>query len=92
MEELEDLISRYNTLVAAEKRQVTYRLIFTVVTAGLSLVSALLAGPIASIPFSLAATSSGLELVRFATLEKSSVVSAGETAPAVMFHEVESEV
>jgi len=92
MEELEDLIDRYNTLVAGANRKVTYRLVFTVVTAGLALTGALLASPIASIPFSLAAVSSGLSLVRFATLERLPVVTAGETAPAAMFHEVESNV
>ena len=90
MEELEELIDRYNTLVAGANRKVVYRLVFTVVTAGLALTGVLLASPIASIPFSLAAASSGLSLVRFATLERSPVVHAGETAPAAMFHELES--
>ena len=92
MEELEGLIDGYNTLVAGAEKKFTYRLIFTLVAAGLALTGALLASSIASIPFSLAAASSGLLLVRFATLEKSPVVAADETAPAAMFHEVESKV
>jgi hypothetical protein len=90
MEELENLIEQYNSLVAKADRKVAYRLVFTIVTAGLTLASALLAGPIASVPFSFAAASSGLLLVRFATLERSPVVMAGESAPAAMFHEIES--
>jgi hypothetical protein len=92
MEEIEDLINRYNALVIKANRKVTYRLVFTVVTVGLALTGALLANPIASIPFSLAAASSGLSLARFATLERSPVVTPGETAPAAMFHEVESKM
>lgn len=91
-EELEELIDRYNKLVTSANRKVAYRLVFTVVTAGLALTGALLASPIASIPFALAAAFSGLALVRFATLERSPVVAAGETAPAAMFHEVASRV
>jgi hypothetical protein len=92
MEEIEELIDRYNTLVTKANHKVTYRLVFTVVTTGLALTGALLASPIASTPFSLAAASSGLSLARFATLERSPVVTAGETAPAAMFHEVEWKV
>jgi len=89
MEELEDLIDRYNILVAKADQKVTYRLVFTVIAVGLTLTSALLAGPIASVPFAIAAFSSGIQLARFATLDRSPVVQAGEAAPAAMFHEIE---
>jgi len=92
MEELEELIDRYNSLVAKAHKKVAYRLIFTVITVGLSMTSALLGNPIVSVPFSLTAASSGFSLVRFATLEKSPVVTAGETEPAAMFHEIESKI
>jgi hypothetical protein len=92
MEELEELIDRYNSVVAKAGQKVVYRLIFTVITIGLTVTGALLGNPIASVPFSLAAASSGLSLVRFATLERSPIVAAGEAEPAAMFHEVESKV
>lgn len=92
MEELEELIDRYNSVVAKADQKVVYRLIFTVITVGLTVTGALLGSPIASVPFALAAASSGLSLVRFATLERSPVVAAGEAEAAAMFHEVESKV
>jgi hypothetical protein len=55
MEELEELIDRYNSVVAKAGQKVVYRLIFTVITIGLTVTGALLGNPIASVPFSLAA-------------------------------------
>lgn len=90
MEELEELIQRYNSLVKKADKKVTYRLVFTVLAAGLTATGALLSSPIASVPFALAATSSGIQLVRFATLDRSATVQAGEAAPAAMFHDIEN--
>jgi hypothetical protein len=90
MDELEDLIDRYNSVVAKAERKVVYRLIFTVMTIGLALTGPLLASPIASIPFALAGATSGVQLVRFATVDNSAVVLPGESAAAAMFHAVES--
>jgi hypothetical protein len=89
MEGLEDLIDQYNELVRKADQKVTYRLIFTVIAVGLTVAGPLLAGPLASIPFALAAASSGVQLVRFASLDRSAVIQAGEAAPAAMFHQID---
>jgi hypothetical protein len=90
--ELEDLIDRYNSLVSTTQKRVAYRFVFTVITVGLTLTGALLGNPVFTVPVALAAASSGLSLVRFATLENSPVVTAGEAEPAAMFHDVESKI
>lgn len=89
MEDLEELINQYNNLVRKADQKVTYRLVFTVIAVGLTVAGALLASPLASIPFALAAISSGIQLARFATLDRSAVVQAGEAAPAAMFHQID---
>jgi hypothetical protein len=90
MEGLEDLIQQYDSLVRKADRKVTYRLVFTVIAVGLTMAGPLLAGPLASIPFALAAASSGLQLARFAALDRSAVVQPGDAAPAAMFHQVDT--
>jgi hypothetical protein len=89
MEGLEELINQYNDLVKKADQKVTYRLIFTVIAVGLTMAGPLLAGPLAGIPFALAAASSGVQLARFATLDRSAVIQAGEAAPAAMFHQID---
>ena len=90
MGELEELIERYNSLVSDAGRGLTYRLVFTVITVGLTLTGALLGNPILTASVALAAASSGISLVRFATLERKPVVVAGEAEAAAMFHEIEA--
>ena len=89
MEGLEDLIDQYNELVKKADQRVSYRLVFTVIAVGLTVAGPLLAGPLASIPFALAAASSGVQLDRFATLDRSTVIQAGKAAPAAMFHQID---
>lgn len=86
---LEELVGRYNSLVQQADKNVTKRLVFTVVAVGLTVVAPLLSGPLASILFAVAAASSTVQLARFATLDRSVVIHAGEAAPAAMFHEIE---
>lgn len=90
MEGLEDLVDQYNELVKKVDQKVVYRLVFTIIAVGLTLAGPLLAGQLASIPFAIAAASSGLQLARFATLDRSAVVQAGEAAPAAMFHQIDT--
>jgi hypothetical protein len=89
MEELEQLIDKYNSLVTKARRKVTYRFVFTIVTVGLTITGALLGNPILSIPLGLAVASSGLSLVKFAMLENTPVVTSGEAGAAAMFHDIE---
>jgi hypothetical protein len=89
MVDLEDLIHNYNQLVRRADNKVTYRLLFTVITVGMPIGGALLASPLASAPFGLAVGASAVHLARFAMLDRSPVIQAGEAAPAAMFHEID---
>ena len=88
--ELEDLIARYDAQVRSAHRIVAYRLVFTVLAGAVPVAGALLATA-PGIALAAAAASASMGLVRFGTLERKPVFNAGETAPAAMFHQLESQ-
>src|SRR5918994_7240601 len=78
-EEMAQLLTDYNHCVRAATKKTAYKLSFTLAGTGLSLAAAPLA------PLALAGAFVGL--VRFATLDLTPVVAAGEAGPPAMFHE-----
>jgi len=89
IEQLDQLLEKYNARVKEASDRVKYSLVFTIAGIGVVLAGALLASPLASAPFALAAGGSVLQLVRFSSLERKPVIAPGEAKPAAMFHEVE---
>lgn len=89
IEELDQLITRYNACVRDASGHVSYNLVFTIAGISIALAGALLATPLSTAPLMLVAGGSILQLVRFATLETKPVIAAGEAKPAAMFHEIE---
>jgi hypothetical protein len=89
IEELDQLITRYNACIRDASDRVTYNLVFTIAGISIALAGALLATPLATAPLMLVAGGSILQLVRFATLEAKPAIAGGEAKPAAMFHEIE---
>ena len=89
IEELDQLITRYNECVKDASDRVKYNLVFTIAGISITMAGALLATPLATAPLMLVGGGSILQLVRFAKLDAKPVVKPGEAKPAAMFHEIE---
>ncbi len=89
IEELDQLISRYNECVKEATDRVFYNLVFTIAGISITMAGALLATPLATAPLMLVGGGSILQLVRFASLESKLTIEPGEAKPAAMFHEIE---
>ncbi len=89
IEEIDQLIARYNKCVEDASDRVKYNLVFTIAGISIAMAGALLATPLATAPLMLVGGGSILQLVRFAMLDAKPVIEPGEAKPAAMFHEAE---
>lgn len=78
-----EMTDAYNAAVLSATKKVYWKLAFTVFGIGLGFAT----GGVAA-----ATASAALSLVRFATLDKTPAVDAGQSAPAAMFHDVQTRV
>ena len=81
MKELDQMIEEYNHAVERGKRNLIYRFAFVVGGIAVGLAGAALGNPLTT-------TAAVLSVVQFATLDRKSVIDAGKSGPAAMFHDV----
>ncbi len=85
MQELDQMVNGYNRAVERALRSVYYKFVFTIVAAAVGAVGAALGAPLAGVGALIA-------VVRFAAIDRTAPIQAGESEPAAMFHDVEAVV